>query len=286
MNPLDLTRALKGKWHGAYGTARCPSHADKSPSLSIAIGRDGRTLVKRHTGCPQEAVIDALRRLNLWSGEPSNLRPFTPASRTVTNPNGDYALKLWGQCQPAAGTIVETYLASRGITIPTPDSLRFHPRLKYPEGGTWPAMVALVTHGNTGKPIAIHRTFLKPDGIGKAPVPKQKMMLGPCQGGCVQLAQADDWLGVGEGIETCLSVIQATRKPAWAALSTSGLKALGLPVSILEVVILADADPAGEAAAVDTGRRWKAEGLNVKIARPDKDCGDFNEQLIKSGGAS
>jgi len=29
---------------------------------------------------------------------------------------------------------------------------------------------------------------------------------------------------VGEGIETCLAAMQATGNPAWAALSTSGLR--------------------------------------------------------------
>ena len=64
-----LTKALRGKWHGSYGTARCPAHPDKTPSLSISIGRDGRTLVRCHTGCSQEQVIDALRRLRLWGGD-------------------------------------------------------------------------------------------------------------------------------------------------------------------------------------------------------------------------
>ena len=63
MNAVELTKALRGKWHGSYGTARCPAHPDKTPSLSISIGRDGRTLVRCHTGCSQEQVIDELRRL-------------------------------------------------------------------------------------------------------------------------------------------------------------------------------------------------------------------------------
>jgi putative DNA primase/helicase len=229
-------------------------------------------------------VIDALRRLGLWSGEPSNLRPFTPPRRHEHN--GEYALTLWSQCQSAPGTIVETYLRSRGITIPAPDSLRFHPGLKYPDGGKWPAMVALVTDGISGRPIAIHRTFLKPDGSGKAPVEKQKMMLGPCQGGAVRLAEAGEWLGVGEGIETCLSVMQEMEQPVWAALSTSGLKALDLPPVVREVVLLADNDPAGEQAVIFAGRRWIAAGISAKVARPDDGCSDFNEMLLKTGGAA
>jgi len=35
-------------------------------------------------------------------------------------------------------------------------------------GGVWPAMVALVRHGATESPIAVHRTFLARDGDRKA----------------------------------------------------------------------------------------------------------------------
>ena len=92
-------------------------------------------------------------------------------------------------------------------------------------------MVALVTRGADDTPLAIHRTFLARDGAGKAPVDPQKMMLGPCRGGAVRLAEPGDVLMVGEGIETCLAAMQATGHPAWAALSTSGLRALDLPAS-------------------------------------------------------
>ena len=112
-------------------------------------------------------------------------------------------------------------------------------------------MVALVTHGATGTPIAIHRTFLARDGGGKAPVDPQKMMLGPCRGGVVRLAEPDDVLMVGEGIETCLAAMQATGHPAWAALSTSGLRSLDLPRDVRDVIVLADGDEPGEAAAQD-----------------------------------
>jgi putative DNA primase/helicase len=79
-------------------------------------------------------------------------------------------------------------------------------------------MVALVTNGADGTPLAIHRTFLAADEVGKARVDPQKMMLGPCRGGVVSLADPSDLLMIGEGIETCLSAMQATSRPAWAAL--------------------------------------------------------------------
>ena len=110
-------------------------------------------------------------------------------------------------------------------------------------------MVALVTRGADDTPLAIHRTFLARDGGGKAPVDPQKMMLGPCRGGAVRLGEPGDVLMVGEGIETCLAAMQATGHPAWAALSTSGLRALDLPRDVRDVIVLADGDEPGEAAA-------------------------------------
>ena len=119
---------------------------------------------------------------------------------------------------------METYLRSRGITDPPPPTLRFHPAVRHSPSGLWlPAMVALVTRGTDNTPLAIHRTYLARDGSGKAPIQPDKMMLGPTRGGAVRLSAAGERLMVGEGIETCLSVLQAKGKPAWAALSTSGL---------------------------------------------------------------
>src|SRR5262245_53676645 len=88
------------------------------------------------------------------------------------------ALVIWQSATPAGGTLAENYLVSRGLYLPPPPTLRFHPGLKHPSGGIWPAMVALVTHGGDGKPVGIHRTFLARDGNGKAPVEPTKMMLG------------------------------------------------------------------------------------------------------------
>ena len=180
---------------------------------------------------------------------------------------------------PAAGTLVETYLASRGLHAPTPTRLRFHAGLRYPSGGLWPAMVARVTRGADDAPLGIHRTFLARDGNGKAPVEPQRMMLGPCRGGAVRLGMPNDVLMVGEGIETCLAATQATGQPAWAALSTSGMRSLDLPTDVHDVIVLADGDEAGEAAARDCALRWKREGRRVRIARPPQGL-DFNDVLL------
>jgi hypothetical protein len=142
-------------------------------------------------------------------------------------------------------------------------------------------MVAAVTMGSGRKPVAVHRTFLAPQGTGKAPVEPVKMTLGPCRGGAVRLAPVTDPLMVGEGIETCLAAMSAsTGMPAWAALSTSGLRTLVLPDGVREVIVLADGDDPGDAAARSAAARWKREGRRVRIARPPRGS-DFNDVLIQ-----
>jgi hypothetical protein len=84
---------------------------------------------------------------------------------------------------------------------------------------------------------------------------------------------------VGEGIESSLAAMQATGHSAWAALSTSGLRSLDLPEDVRAVIVLADGDDAGEAAARDCAWRWKRQGRHVRIARPPQGM-DFNDLLV------
>ncbi len=125
----------------------------------------------------------------------------------------------------------------------------------------------------------IHRTFLTLDGTKKAPVSQNKMMLGKCAGGAVRLAAVADKLALAEGIETALSVLQATGIPTWATLSTSGLKAVILPDEVREVIICADGDEAGEQAAQDAAQRFLREGREVRMARAPAGM-DFNDLLV------
>jgi putative DNA primase/helicase len=286
MTAETIAKALGGHRAGATWMARCPVHDDRAPSLSISSGKDGKVLVRCHAGCDQRDVIATLRKRGLWETTGRTLGRFARKyqSRVPDEPEADAlkrseaALAIWQSSQQAEGTPVEAYLRSRGLNLPASPALRFHAGLKHPSGGVWPAMVALVTLGGTGSPIAVHRTFLARDGGGKARVNPAKMMLGPCRGGVVRLGAPSDVLMVGEGIETCLAAMQATGNAAWAALSTSGLRSLDLPRDVRNVIVLADGDEPGEAAAQDCARRWKREGRRVRIARPPQGR-DFNDLL-------
>ncbi len=285
MTAEAIAKALGGRKAGGGWIVRCPAHNDHTPSLSIRDADTNKVLVRCHAGCDQEHVIAALRARGLWGERGPRSTPWTPR-HTLIDPAPDrddarrtaMALAIWQSSTSASGTLMAAYLASRGILLPPSDALRFHSGLKHPSGSFWPAMVALVTTGIDGEPVAVHRTFLARDGSGKAPVDPRKMMLGPCRCGVVRLANPADVLMVGEGIETCLAAMQATGQPAWAALSTSGLRSLDLPHDVCNVIVLADGDKPGEAAAQDCARRWRREGRRVRIARPPNGL-DFNDLL-------
>jgi hypothetical protein len=286
MNAETIAKALGGRKAGGGWTARCPAHNDRKPSLSICDADDGTVLVRCHAGCDQSDVIAALQSRRVWNNDNRRHGPRSHKSNhsVAIEPGEDTrkrieaALALWRATQPADGTLVERYLHSRGLHDVPPSILRFHAGLRHPSGGLWPAIVALVTSGVDDAPIAIHRTFLARDGAGKAQVEPSKMMLGPCRGGAVRLAPIGDVLMVGEGIETCLAAMQASGRPAWAALSTSGLRALDLPRDARDVIVLVDGDEPGEAAAQSCARRWKREGRRVRVARPPRGM-DFNDLL-------
>ena len=285
MKAETVAKGLGGRKVGGGWMAPCPAHEDREPSLSVRDSDDGKVLIRCHAGCDQSRVIATLRSRGLWEGSPRQcVRPQLRAV-TASRPSCDdakrseAALSIWRSVIPSYGTLVETYLGSRGLHLPLPATLRFHPRLRHHSGSTWPAMVALVTRGTDDAPLAIHRTYLSRDGSSKAHVAPQKMMLGPCRGGAVRLASAGEVLMVGEGIETCLAAMQATGMPAWSALSTAGLRALDLPTEVREVIVLADGDDPGEAAARVAAQRWMRQGRRVQIARPPRGL-DFNDLLL------
>ncbi len=229
------------------------------------------------------AVLWAKDWLGLGDGSRAPLRPPLQPQHNETprqdNPNGALALAIWDKSQPATGTPVEKYLRHRGINIPVPPSIRYNPGVKYTQSGLLlPCMVAAVQAPDRSI-VAIHRTFIRDDGQGKAGVAKSKMMLGSINGGCVRLAHAGPKMVIAEGLETSLSILEATGLPIWAALSASYFMGLVLPALPLaaEVVIAADHDEAGLKAAEEAAALWSSQGRKVWIAQPPKLGTDFND---------
>jgi len=55
-----LVQRLNARRNGKGWIAKCPAHDDRTPSLSIDEGADGRALIKCHAGCSTDDVIGAL----------------------------------------------------------------------------------------------------------------------------------------------------------------------------------------------------------------------------------
>ena len=201
------------------------------------------------------------------------------ASDTDEMRNRRYALEIWEASTDAERTEAETYLRGRDIVGPIPPSLRFHAHLKHTNTGLFfPTMVAGV-QAPDGQVIAIHRTYLQPDGRGKAVVNEPKKALGKLDDGAVRLAPAEKALGLAEGIETGLSAQQLFEIPVWAALSCGRFTSVAIPDDVIELQIFADRGDEGEEAAQRGARHFLALGKRVAIRRPPQGCGDWNDAL-------
>ena len=197
------------------------------------------------------------------------------------------AARLFAASVPVAGTLADTYLRSRGLTQgDRMSALRFHPKCWHRDEGQTrslprPALIAAVTDG-AGALQGLHRTWLAPDGQGKARVETQRRAMGHLLGNAVRLIPHDDILVVGEGIETMLSLIEAMPGlPVWAALSSGHLGAVLLPEGLQRLYIAIDRDPAGRGAAERLSARATEVGILCHVLEPR--LGDFNDDLRAHG---
>src|SRR5208282_3203525 len=121
----------------------------------------------------RDVADEARRFLSLPRAEPR--RTPKPVRTPVPAGSPEAARRLFAISRPIRRTLVETYLCNRGIkAVHDAGALRFHPRCYYrPDDSspteTWPAMIAAVTD-LSGAITGAHRTWLAPDGFGKAPV--------------------------------------------------------------------------------------------------------------------
>jgi phage/plasmid primase-like uncharacterized protein len=284
----ELTATLGGRWHGGYGAAPCPmcqpERRKGQNGLTLADGRNGRLVLDcKKSAC---AFLDILAAAGLRSGDYTPPDAATVAQRdreakAEAQRKAEQAKRLWREALPIAGTVAEAYLRGRGITCPLPPTLRFHPEAWHgPTARRWPAMVAAVQ--GAGLP-AVHRTWLRADGSGKADITPDKAMLGATAGGAVRLSDGPSRLVVAEGLENGLSLLCGLLDgPAavWAALSTSGLRGLRLPPEPGRLTIATDSDDggAGIAAGHSLAERAHALGWQVSLL-PAPDGFDWNDIL-------
>ena len=196
------------------------------------------------------------------------------------------------------GDLVDRYLAARKLDQPSyPGALRFGKALRDGEGGVRPCMVALVgVHGETDdkgrqRYCSLHRTFLRPDGSGKAEMASpRKMMPGDLpDGACVMLSE---WpghgpIGIAEGIETAMAASAMFGIPVWAAISAAMLAKWTPPQGAEEVAIFADNDPkfGGQAAAYGLAHRLAVKNIPTTVHVPAMPGTDWADEWAKEASA-
>jgi Toprim domain len=220
------------------------------------------------------------------------------------------ARRLFGQWlslpESIVDTPVETYLRhARGIPLERLGApkfrlgaLRYCKRLEHIDDDTgevtyWPAMVAAMTMGVAV--TGLHRTWLAPDGRGKADVHGPKKMVGITRGAAIRLTMGPSGLAptralmkgivgplaIGEGIETSLTVAAAMPEwRVWAAGSLSHMGLLEWPGCADRVILLRDNDlSAGALEAFErVFDKWKhqARGRRVDVIASEVGS-DFND---------
>lgn len=238
-------------------------------------------------------VADEARRF-LSLPQPTPVASCGDGARTYTTverPADERAQRLFKMTQPLAGTLADNYLRQRGILrAALHPSLRFHPSCYYRDlvtgrTNSFPALIAAVTDP-TGTITGVHRTWLDPDGDGKARIDDPRRALGGLLGNAVRFCFPDygsvSVMAAGEGLESILSLSHLMPgMPMVSALTANHLAAFRLPDGCVRLYIAADADAAGRHGISGLSRRAQERGILPLVLTPE--LGDFNEDLRRLG---
>ncbi|WP_454763239.1 toprim domain-containing protein [Cupriavidus campinensis] len=130
--------------------------------------------------------------------------------------------------------------------------------------------------------MSLHRTWIQADGCKAAVEPPRLLLAGHRkQGGVVRLwpdEAVTAGLGIAEGIETALSLAWAYA-PVWACIDAGNLAALPYLTGIDCLLIGADNDPAGKAAAKACAANRADADAEVFVTRQVEN--DLNDVLTE-----
>ncbi|MFK0166539.1 toprim domain-containing protein [Rhizobium sp. NPDC090279] len=278
---------LSGPRKGRWADAATAQHGDLLDLVRETCGfadfRDVADEARRFLNEPRSGPTQSTSALSSRSVELD--------SPLVESPAVERARRLFRMTQPLCGTLADSYLRRRGILRASlHPALRFHPCCHYRDlmtGKTrsYPAMIAAVTD-RAGMITGVHRTWLDPDGEGKARLDDPRRALGRLLGNAVRFRFPVHGLvpvmAAGEGLESILSLSQLmSGMPMVSALSANHLTAFRPPTGCLRLYVAADADAAGRHGIKGLSRRAQAHGIQPLVLSPE--LGDFNEDLCRLG---
>jgi putative DNA primase/helicase len=265
---------------------RAPCPCGCGYALSFCDGADGRLLVYCYGGCDFPEIFNELVQYGLLDGDPG----VPPVGQVIPDRDDERRRRKIESARATYASGAEderigVYLRSRGIGFTSP-ILKFLEQAPHRLGVRLPAMLAPVVDMD-GEQIGVHLTYLRPDGVGKADLPKefQRECRGALAGGTIRLIpfNPDVELIIAEGVETALSAAEIFVLPCWSAVYAGGLRSLALPPYVRRIIIAADNDASGvgQRAALAAHDRWAAEGREVRIKAPPEVGDDFNSVLLK-----
>jgi len=296
MNKPDITKIIDGlgakPYRGGY-YARCPSHKDKRPSLSVTE-KGGKVLLHCHSGCSGNDVIDALKNMGLWPDTPDRpVRPVRARTQKFTDGSGKKKIRkvavmpsnaiakaqimysmgnkitiddiknMWSSCTDDKQPIID-YLKSRGLSGDhVPAYAKWNPGEK--------SMVNPYI-GLEGSIISLHRTIIGAD----------KRSLGAMKNGVIHLQSRRKSVGeiaVTEGIENGLAWTESTGMPAVSSGNAANIRNVcraNLPIGVHTVHLLEDHDLPNKLGVIQTRKyyddavkSWIDDGLTVYRHHPD-----------------
>jgi hypothetical protein len=276
---LRLVDSPDGSRAGKWTDAQSGEHGDLLDI--IASTRATRTM--------RETLDEARRFLRLPPQPPPDRERDRTAPPAATG-SPEASRRLFAGSRPLRRTLGERYLIGRAIrNAGACGALRFHPRCWYrpseeDEPGTpdaFPAIIAAVTD-LAGTITGVHRTWLDPHTIDKAPVAYPRRAMGHLLGHGVRFGPAALVMIAGEGIETMQSLREVIPVlPMIAGLSSAHLAAIAFPPMLRRLYVAQDNDPAGIHAAVTLADRAGAADIEMIPLEPYFD--DFNTDLRRLG---
>tara|TARA_R110001599_G_C12275986_1_gene662391 strand:- start:14123 stop:15145 length:1023 start_codon:yes stop_codon:yes gene_type:complete len=246
---------------------------------------DGISLIQGLKGWDFKEVIKYLHGYQAINNQSISYSRFLPNIEVKPNANKQKSIDDVLKNTKGFGGVCELYLEKRGLCFKysqLPENLISIDSLLYwGEGETsyhCPAMIGVVRNVS-GDVVSLHRTYLTKFGY-KANVFTPKKLMSPalsggCSGAAVHLYQPTDKLAITEGIETALAVRLSTNLPVWAALSSTMMEKVEIPISVKEVYVMADKDKsgAGVRSAFKLANRLMADHI-VRVVIPDQEIPD------------
>ncbi len=301
LSALDLrtiARALGGEISGRQVVAPGPGHSRIDRSMAVRLSHQSPTgwIVHSYVGDRFDVCRDYVAAKLGLGPDTWKRHPPQPGRSQITlyNVQDDLpdrsvrmarATALWNEASDARGTIVETYLASRGLQLNLVDNvnevIRYHPRCPWrdeTENRTIfvPAMIAAMRSIGGDALQAVHRTRLTPGGAKV-----DRRMLGIAAGTAIKLDPDDTvtmGLAIGEGIETVLAARVLDFMPAWAVASAGAIASFPVLPGIKCLTLLAENDTTNATAIEVCARRWHEAGREVIVVEP-KSGSDLNDAM-------